>query len=114
LSTDSNEPNDPNEPEDSLPPAGASDSPGDAHADAEENGAETNGEGTNGAGSDGAGVPPPPGRIVELSIEQELKHSYLTYAIGVIVSRALPHVRRHLRSGVLVAMNALDTAGASQ
>ncbi len=87
MSTDSNEPNDPNEPEDSLPPAGESGAPRDAHADAEENGAETNGAQTNGAGSDGAGVPPPPGRIVELSIEQELKDSYLTYAMSVIVSR---------------------------
>jgi DNA gyrase subunit A len=118
LSTDSSEPNDPNEPEDSLPPAGASGAPGDAHADAEENGTETNGAGTNGAGTDGAGLPPPPGRIVELSIEQELKDSYLTYAMSVIVARALPDVRDGLKPSqrrILVAMNDLNlTPGASR
>ncbi|NQW49281.1 MAG: hypothetical protein HQ464_16095, partial [Planctomycetes bacterium] len=30
------------------------------------------------------------GRLIEQPIEQELKDSYLTYAMSVIVSRALP------------------------
>jgi hypothetical protein len=33
------------------------------------------------------------GRLIEQPIEQELKDSYLTYAMSVIVSRALPDVR---------------------
>ena len=96
MSTDSNEPNDPNEPENSLPP------PGD--------GAETNGADaveTNGA----EGAAPLPGRIIELPIEQELKDSYLTYAMSVIVSRALPDVRDGLKPSqrrILVAMNDLN------
>ncbi len=118
MSTDSNEPNDPNEPEDSLPPAGEGDSPGDVHDEAAENGTEANGEGTNGAGSDGAGAAPPLGKIVELSIEQELKDSYLTYAMSVIVARALPDVRDGLKPSqrrILVAMNDLNlTPGAAR
>ena len=113
MSTDSNEPNDPNEPEDSLPPAGNGNAPGDAHDEANENGAETNG-----AGSDGAGTAPPLGRIVELPIEQELKDSYLTYAMSVIVARALPDVRDGLKPSqrrILVAMNDLNlTPGAGR
>lgn len=30
------------------------------------------------------------GRLIELPIEQELKDSYLTYAMSVIVARAAP------------------------
>ncbi len=51
------------------------------------------------------------GRIVELPIEQELKDSYLTYAMSVIVSRALPDVRDGLKPSqrrILVAMNDLN------
>jgi DNA gyrase subunit A len=51
------------------------------------------------------------GRIVELAIEQELKDSYLTYAMSVIVSRALPDVRDGLKPSqrrILVAMNDLN------
>ncbi len=43
-------------------------------------------------------------------IEEELKHSYLTYAMSVIVSRALPDVRDGLKPSqrrILVAMNDL-------
>ncbi len=50
------------------------------------------------------------GRIVDLPIEQELKDSYLTYAMSVIVSRALPDVRDGLKPSqrrILVAMNDL-------
>ncbi|MFN9540528.1 MAG: DNA gyrase subunit A [Planctomycetota bacterium] len=51
------------------------------------------------------------GRIVELPIEQELKDSYLTYAMSVIVARALPDVRDGLKPSqrrILVAMNDLN------
>src|SRR4029434_10664594 len=56
-------------------------------------------------------------RIRELDIEEELKDSYLTYAMSVIVSRALPDVRDGLKPSqrrILVAMNDLNlgpTAG---
>jgi len=50
-------------------------------------------------------------RIVQLDIEDELKDSYLTYAMSVIVSRALPDVRDGLKPSqrrILVAMNDLN------
>jgi DNA gyrase subunit A len=61
-------------------------------------------------------LPPPPpgdnaGRIVDQPIEDELKDSYLTYAMSVIVSRALPDVRDGLKPSqrrILVAMNDLN------
>ena len=51
------------------------------------------------------------GRMIEMSIENELKDSYLTYAMSVIVSRALPDVRDGLKPSqrrILVAMNDLN------
>ena len=58
------------------------------------------------------------GRIVEQPIEDELKDSYLTYAMSVIVSRALPDVRDGLKPSqrrILVAMNDLNlTPGAGR
>lgn len=58
------------------------------------------------------------GRVVDMSIEDELKGSYLTYAMSVIVSRALPDVRDGLKPSqrrILVAMNDLGlTPGASR
>ncbi|MEY4178156.1 MAG: hypothetical protein RLY70_1730 [Planctomycetota bacterium] len=51
------------------------------------------------------------GRLVDFSIEDELKQSYLTYAMSVIVSRALPDVRDGLKPSqrrILVAMNDLN------
>lgn len=48
--------------------------------------------------------------LVDLPIEDELKESYLTYAMSVIVSRALPDVRDGLKPSqrrILVAMNDL-------
>src|SRR5687767_9716479 len=63
------------------------------------------------------GAPPPEGskpagaRIVDQDIEDELKESYLTYAMSVIVSRALPDVRDGLKPSqrrILVAMNDLN------
>jgi len=51
------------------------------------------------------------GRLIPLAIEDELKSSYLTYAMSVIVSRALPDVRDGLKPSqrrILVAMNDLN------
>jgi DNA gyrase subunit A len=62
-------------------------------------------------------TPPPPGgdarRLVDQPIEDELKNSYLTYAMSVIVSRALPDARDGLKPSqrrILVAMNDLGLA----
>ena len=58
------------------------------------------------------------GKLIDLPIEEELKDSYLTYAMSVIVSRALPDVRDGLKPSqrrILVAMNDLNlTPGASR
>ena len=58
------------------------------------------------------------GKLIDLSIFDELKDSYLTYAMSVIVSRALPDVRDGLKPSqrrILVAMNDLNlTPGASR
>jgi DNA gyrase subunit A len=57
-------------------------------------------------------------RLIEMPIEDELKDSYLTYAMSVIVSRALPDVRDGLKPSqrrILVAMNDLNlTPGAAR
>ena len=50
-------------------------------------------------------------RLLQLSIENEMKNSYLTYAMSVIVSRAIPDVRDGLKPSqrrILVAMNDLN------
>lgn len=50
-------------------------------------------------------------RMLDLPIEDELRDSYLTYAMSVIVSRALPDVRDGLKPSqrrILVAMNDLN------
>ena len=50
-------------------------------------------------------------RLIDLPIEEELKESYLTYAMSVIVSRALPDARDGLKPSqrrILVAMNDLN------
>jgi len=56
--------------------------------------------------------------VLQLPIEDELKGSYLTYAMSVIVSRALPDVRDGLKPSqrrILVAMNDLNLGpGASR
>jgi DNA gyrase subunit A len=58
------------------------------------------------------------GRLLDMPIEEELKGSYLTYAMSVIVSRALPDVRDGLKPSqrrILVAMNDLNLSpGASR
>ena len=51
-------------------------------------------------GTDGGSEILPPaftGNIVPLPIEDEIRNSYLTYAMSVIVSRALPDVRDGLK-----------------
>ncbi len=70
------------------------------------------------AGPPNGGQPPtggtPPrdaGRITPRHIEREMKESYLTYALSVIHSRALPDVRDGLKPSqrrILVAMNDLN------
>jgi len=58
------------------------------------------------------------GRMIDTPIEDELKTSYLTYAMSVIVSRALPDARDGLKPSqrrILVAMNDLNLGpGASR
>lgn len=67
-----------------------------------------NGDGDNGGGNGGGdGLE----SFISLAIEDELKESYLTYAMSVIVSRALPDVRDGLKPSqrrILVAMNDLN------
>ncbi len=57
-------------------------------------------------------------RLIDLPIEDELKDSYLTYAMSVIVSRALPDARDGLKPSqrrILVAMSDLNlTPGAAR
>ncbi len=75
-------------------------------------------EGEAAAAGGNHGVTAEGGRLVDLPIEQELKDSYLTYAMSVIVSRALPDVRDGLKPSqrrILVAMNDLNLSpGASR
>lgn len=93
MSTDSNLPPDPPDPEDIPPedisPEEAIPKGGDIHL----------------------------GRLIPRPIDEELKDSYLTYAMSVIVSRALPDVRDGLKPSqrrILVAMSDLGlTPGSS-
>ena len=51
------------------------------------------------------------GKMLEYTVEDEMKTSYLTYAMSVIVSRALPNVHDGLKPSqrrILVAMNDLN------
>ncbi|MDA8743052.1 DNA gyrase subunit A [Rubripirellula amarantea] len=55
--------------------------------------------------------------MIDLPIEDELRDSYLTYAMSVIVSRALPDVRDGLKPSqrrILVAMNDLNLGPGSK
>ncbi|MEM1067765.1 MAG: DNA gyrase subunit A [Planctomycetota bacterium] len=55
--------------------------------------------------------------MLDLPIEDELRESYLTYAMSVIVSRALPDVRDGLKPSqrrILVAMNDLNLGPGSK
>ncbi len=52
-------------------------------------------------------------KVVDISIESEMKTSYIDYSMSVIVSRALPDVRDGLKPSqrrILVAMNDLNLA----
>ena len=54
---------------------------------------------------------PEGGRLIPTLVEEEMKDSYLNYAMSVIVSRALPDVRDGLKPSqrrILVAMNDLN------
>jgi DNA gyrase subunit A len=65
----------------------------------------------NGAADETLGIDTNQGRLLNLPLEQELKDSYLNYAMSVIVSRALPDVRDGLKPSqrrILVAMNDLN------
>ena len=60
---------------------------------------------------EGAGTPPHGGDVRPIAIEDELKRSYLDYAMSVIVSRALPDVRDGLKPvhrRILFGMNEAD------
>lgn len=71
--------------------------------------------GADGGNSEGAN---PGTNLIDQPIENELRDSYLTYAMSVIVSRALPDVRDGLKPSqrrILVAMNDLSlTPGAKR
>ena len=59
----------------------------------------------------------PPDKIHDLLIEEEMKTSYLRYAMSVIVSRALPDVRDGMKPSqrrILVAMNDLNLGPTSK
>lgn len=59
-------------------------------------------------GADGNLYLPDGTKLLQLSIEDEMKGSYLTYAMSVIISRAIPDVRDGLKPSqrrILVAMN---------
>ena len=58
----------------------------------------------------GGGVVEPGELITRLDIQDEMRDSYLTYAMSVIISRALPDARDGLKPSqrrILVAMNDL-------
>lgn len=69
---------------------------------------------SNGNGDSGDAQPEEAGdqdRVERLDIQDEMRSSYLTYAMSVIVSRALPDVRDGLKPSqrrILVAMNDLN------
>jgi len=50
-----------------------------------------------GGGGSGGGEQPPEHNVTTISIEEEMRTSYLDYAMSVIVSRALPDVRDGLK-----------------
>ncbi len=70
----------------------------------------SSGNGTGDGGDDGS-------RVIDQPIEDELRESYLTYAMSVIVSRALPDVRDGLKPSqrrILVAMSDLSLGPGSK
>lgn len=68
------------------------------------------------AGSDTGDTPVVADRVERMDIRDEMQQSYLTYAMSVIVSRALPDVRDGLKPAqrrILVAMNDLNLGPSS-
>jgi len=66
--------------------------------------------------TEGAAAPLGADRIERLDIREEMQQSYLTYAMSVIISRALPDARDGLKPAqrrILVAMNDLNLGPAS-
>ena len=66
---------------------------------------------TNGSNGDPEQVESDNERIQKLDIQDEMRNSYLTYAMSVIISRALPDARDGLKPSqrrILVAMNDLN------
>lgn len=75
------------------------------------NGGQDGGDDAMDASADGSMSAVAPGRVVDLMIEDELKDSYLTYAMSTIMDRALPDIRDGLKPSqrrILVAMNDLN------
>ncbi|MEM7231859.1 MAG: DNA topoisomerase (ATP-hydrolyzing), partial [Planctomycetota bacterium] len=73
--------------------------------------------GGDGGGTDGTEGGPPQGNILDHDIEDELRESYLTYSMSVIVQRALPDVRDGLKPSqrrILVAMRDLNLSPRTQ
>jgi DNA gyrase subunit A len=56
-------------------------------------------------------TPPPPRDIAPITIEEEMKRSYLDYAMSVIVARALPDVRDGLKPVHRRILHAMNEAG---
>ena len=89
-----------------------SDIPGDEPGPGDDTGMDSlNGSGTpppGGPGGSSAGGPPPERDVSPISIEDEMRSSYLDYAMSVIVSRALPDARDGLKPvhrRILFSMN---------
>ncbi|HZL72554.1 MAG TPA: DNA gyrase subunit A [Planctomycetota bacterium] len=64
-----------------------------------------------------APAPPPAREVISTPVEEEMKESYLNYAMSVIVSRALPDVRDGLKPSqrrILHAMNELGVGPRSK
>ena len=80
---------------------------------AEPNAAEPNGTGgANGASSgDGGATPPPQDTGAQISLEQEMRTSYLDYAMSVIVARALPDARDGLKPVQRRILHAMKEGG---
>ena len=72
------------------------------------NGADGNGMGSNGA--EGA-TPPPQDTGAQISLEQEMRTSYLDYAMSVIVARALPDARDGLKPVQRRILHAMKEGG---
>ncbi|MDR0402586.1 MAG: DNA topoisomerase (ATP-hydrolyzing) subunit A [Treponema sp.] len=61
--------------------------------------------------SDTANIPAQTGKIIPVAIEDEVKNDYLTYAMSVIVARALPDVRDGLKPVHRRILYAMDKMG---